>query len=185
MSYEKSLVLLKPDAVRRRLIGRIIDRFEQTGLEILQMKMVQKATEQLISDHYQSTPTWLLGVGTKTINSYQKAGRGLEDVEQDFGSSEAMEIGKIVKDRLIRFMTGGPLVAMVIGGNHAIKKIRALAGYTIPTEAAPGTIRADYSCDSPDLATSENRSVENLVHASGNREEADYEIRLWFGDDQL
>ncbi len=182
MSYEKSLVLLKPDAVRRKLVGRIIERFEKTGLDILEMKLVKKASENLISDHYQSTPTWLMGVGNKTISSYQDAGRGLEDVEQDFGTSEPIQIGEVVKGRLIKFMTGGPLIAVVLGGNHAIKKIRALAGYTIPTEAAPGTIRADYSCDSPDFATKENRSVENLVHASGNAEEADYEIKLWFGE---
>lgn len=182
MSYEKSLVLLKPDAVRRRMIGRIIDRFENAGMDILKMKLVENATENLISEHYQSTPTWLMGVGNKTISSYQEAGKGLEDVEKGFGTSEPMKIGEVVKTRLIAFMTGGPLVALVIGGNHSVKKIRAMAGYTIPTEAAPGTIRADYSCDSPDLATSENRSVENLVHASGNTQEAEFEIKLWFGE---
>lgn len=177
MCYEKTLVILKPDAVRRRLAGQIITRFERAGLDILAMKVLNPASESLISNHYRSTETWLMGVGKKTLKSYEESGL---DVIEGFGTDDPMEIGKIVKQRLIRYMTGSVIIAMILGGNHAIPKVRALTGYTIPTEAKPGTIRGDFSCDSPDMATKENRSVENLVHASGNKEEADYEIALWF-----
>jgi len=182
MSYEKSLVLLKPDSLKKRLVGRIISRFEDAGLDILQIQFVERASESLISDHYQSTDEWLIGVGNKTLSSYETAGKSGDDVVQEFGSLDPKDIGMRVKERLIRFMTSGPVIAIVFGGNHAIKKIRTLAGYTIPAEAVPGTIRGDFSLDSPDYATAEDRAVENLVHASGNRDEADYEIRIWFGD---
>ncbi|MBN1355236.1 nucleoside-diphosphate kinase [bacterium] len=182
MSYQRTLVVLKPDTVRRGLAGRIIARLEDAGLDILKMAVHSPASRELISRHYRSTEAWLTGVGNKTIKSYQNVGKSVAELIRDFGSEEPAEIGKVVKERLIRFMTGGPLIAMVIGGNQAIKKVRSLAGYTIPAEAGPGTIRGDFSGDSPDLATAEDRSVENLIHASGNTEEADYEIGLWFGD---
>jgi nucleoside-diphosphate kinase len=181
MSYQRSLVVLKPDAVKRCLVGRIISRLEMAGLEILAMKVLNTASEELIANHYRSTDIWLTGVGNKTIKSYREAGKMSEELIRDFGTEEPRGIGEVVKSRLIRFMTSGPVIALVIGGNHAVKKVRNLAGYTIPAEAEPGTIRCDFSSDSPDLATAENRSVENLIHASGNTEEAAYEIELWFG----
>ncbi len=180
MGYEKTLVLLKPDAVRRKLVGRIIDRLESADLDILDIRMFNPATPELISNHYRSTDKWLIGVGNKTRKSYLESGKSLEDLHREFGAVEPIDVGRVVKNRLMKFMTGGPLVAMIIGGNHAIKKVRSLAGYTIPAEATPGTIRADFSSDSPDYATSRDRSVENIIHASGNAEEADYEMMLWF-----
>jgi nucleoside-diphosphate kinase len=69
---------------------------------------------------------------------------------------------------------------MVWEGNHAIKVVRKLVGATVCAEAAPGTIRGDFSSDSPDLANYELRPVRNLVHASGNAEEAAFEVGLWF-----
>jgi nucleoside-diphosphate kinase len=180
MNYEKTLVILKPDAVRRKLCGRLIKRFEDAGLDILQLKVCNPASAKLISEHYQSTDEWLRGVGEKTLKSYREHHNAKDAIQRDFGSDDPKKIGEVIKQRLIAFMTSGPLIAIVLGGNHAIRKVRSLAGYTIPAEAAPGTIRADFSSDSPDLATAQNRSVENLIHASGNPEEANYEIDLWF-----
>jgi nucleoside-diphosphate kinase len=177
MAIERTLVLLKPDAIRRGLTGQIISRFETAGLKITAMRLVNHPDEQLIVDHYRSTPEWLDGVGRKTLKSYREKNL---DIKTGFNTEDPMEIGKIVKSRLIRYMTGGSIIAMVIEGNNGIRKVRDMAGYTIPSEAAPGTIRGDFSSDSPDLATALDRSVENLVHASGTFEEALYEINLWF-----
>ena len=177
MSCEKTLVILKPDALRKRVVGRIISRLEDADLKIVAMRLVKRADEDLMSDHYQSTEKWLEGVGVKTIESYRKSG---DDVIKGFGTDVPIEIGKIVKKRLIRYMTSGAIIPMVVEGNHVIRKVRQIAGYTIPAEASPGTIRGDFSSDSPDLATRDDRSVENLIHASGNQEEATYEIDLWF-----
>jgi nucleoside-diphosphate kinase len=179
MALEKTLVLLKPDAIERRVIGRIIQRFEDADMKILHLQLVAPVSEDLISRHYRSTETWLAEVGNKTLKSYREKGL---DVVEGFGTDNAVRIGEIVKERLIRYMTSAPVIAMVLEGNNVIKKVRSIAGYTIPSEAAPGTIRGDFSSDSPDLATAGGRSVENLVHASGNIDEATYEISLWFPD---
>jgi nucleoside-diphosphate kinase len=178
MGYQKTLVILKPDALERRLAGRLISRFEDAGLDILATKILHPGSE-LISDHYRSTEEWLKGVGNKTLKSYREQNL---DIVEGFGTGDPVEIGKIVKKRLLRYMTRGSVMAMVLGGNQAITKVRSVTGYTIPAEANPGSIRGDFSSDSSQYATSTDRSVENLVHASGNPEEAEYEIRLWFGD---
>ncbi len=180
MSYERTLIIFKPDAVRRRLIGRVFSRFEDAGLDLLACKVFNPASPELIAAHYKSTPEWLRGVGEKTLKSYRDLGK---DIIRGFGTDEPEKIGLIVKNRLLTYMTSGPVVAAVLGGNLAIRKVRALVGYTIPAEAAAGTVRGDFSSDSPDLATAEGRSVENLIHASGAPDEAAEEIMLWFGED--
>ena len=83
------------------------------------------------------------------------------------------------------FLTSGPVVAMVWEGNHAIDNVRRLVGATLPTFAAPGTIRGDYSVDSPVLANARKRAVKNLIHASGEPKEAELEIDLWFDKKEL
>ncbi|MGH3972931.1 MAG: nucleoside-diphosphate kinase, partial [Pseudonocardiaceae bacterium] len=78
------------------------------------------------------------------------------------------------------FMLSGPVVPMVLSGNRAIETVRKIVGHTLPVMAVPGTIRGDYSSDSADLANDELRPVLNLVHASGDPDEAAREIKLWF-----
>ena len=82
---------------------------------------------------------------------------------------------------LVDFITGGPLAALVLEGPDAVKVVRTLMGSTNPVESAPGTIRGDYSADSPLLANLEKRPVLNLIHASETPEEAKHEIQHWFG----
>ncbi len=173
---ERTLVIVKPDGVRRGLVGEIIARFERCGLEIERLEL-RRATADLMIRHYPSDEEWLTKVGGKTLKTYQTYGL---DPIQEVGTTDALEIGKKVKVWLVDFMTSGPVVAMVLRGNHAVDVVRKIAGDTIPLFAAPGTIRADYAIDSPDLANAEHRAVANLVHASGTVEEAEYEIGLWF-----
>ena len=78
-----------------------------------------------------------------------------------------------------------PVVAMVLQGENAVKKVRQIVGSTDPSEADVGTIRADYSNDSIAVANAENRTVRNIVHASGNPEEAKKEISIWFKDNEI
>ena len=89
----------------------------------------------------------------------------------------------MVKKWLIEYLSSGPTVIAVLVGNHSVDKVRKLIGDTIPLFASPGTIRGDYSSDSPDLANLEQRAVTNLIHASETPEEAEKEIALWFGND--
>ena len=69
---------------------------------------------------------------------------------------------------------------MVLRGNHAVSVVRKLVGATEPKSSGPGTIRGDFSTDSYDLADKEQRSVKNIIHASGTVDEAKHEINIWF-----
>ncbi|NOX72040.1 MAG: nucleoside-diphosphate kinase [Candidatus Micrarchaeota archaeon] len=176
---ERTFLMVKPDGVRRGLVGEIISRIERSGLKIVKMKMLTP-TGDMVEKHYPSSEEWLRTVGEKTKKSYEELGL---DVSQDFDDTDSVAIGKEVKKWLRDYITSGPVVAMVIEGNLAIKNVRRLAGFTLPCDAAPGTIRGDFEIDSPDLANKEHRPVRNIVHASGNPEEAENEIKLWFGDE--
>ncbi len=90
--------------------------------------------------------------------------------------------GRIIKRWLVEYITSGLVVALVLRGNHAVEVARKLVGDTIPLFAEPGTVRGDFSVDSPDLTNKERRAVYNLVHASETAEETEREISLWFGE---
>jgi len=177
LQKERTIVLVKPDGVKRGLIGEVISRFEKMGLKILAMKMIW-ADKKLAAEHYPESRTELMiGIGKKTLETYEKYGR---DPKEEFGNMTPEEIGKMVNGWNIEFITSGPVVAILMEGAHAIDNVRALAGNTLPVFATPGTIRGDYSIDSPALANVKKRAVRNIVHASGNAEEAKYEEQLWF-----
>ena len=86
---------------------------------------------------------------------------------------------------LVDSMRAGPVIAMVLEGPHAIEVVRKIRGHTLPQKAMPGTITGDYSFDSSYVANKANRPIKNLVHASGNVEEAEFEIGLWFSKKEL
>jgi nucleoside-diphosphate kinase len=176
-TLEQTVVLVKPDGVKRGLVGEIISRFEKRGLKIIGMKMVW-VDEAMVMKHYPtSRKEWVQGIGEKTLKAYQEYGT---DPKEHLGTLDPYEIGLMVCKWLVEYLTSGPVVAMVLEGPHAIVAVRKIAGYTYPDTAIPGTIRGDYSIDSPDLANITKRSGMNLVHASGNAEEAKFEIELWF-----
>ena len=163
--YEETLVILKPDALERRLIGSVIKHYEDTGLEVLDIKYVAEVDRALIEKHYPDSMA--RGLGEKA----QTATEGITDV---------VAHGMMVLEWLRVYLTRGPVVAMKIGGDDAIQAVRRVTGYTDPTSAEKGTIRGDHGADSLAKATAEERSCENLVHASGNHEEARFELDLWF-----
>jgi len=178
---ERTFVLLKPDAVQRGLIGEIISRFERTGLKIVALKMIRPTKEQAMN-FYPSDEEWLTSVANKSLTVYKQLGI---DPKKDFGTTDTIEIGKIIKEWLAEFIASGPCVAMVIEGNRAIEVVRKIVGATRPYEAQPGTIRGDYSTDSPELANILKRPLRNLVHASDSKEVAEKEIKFWFKDDEI
>lgn len=169
---EKTLVIIKPDGVSRGLVGDIISRFEKTGLKLLQMKLLQ-ATEELVEKHYTLDPDWKRSVGQKTIDDYVQKGLPLV-------SDDPIVIADMILKRLATYMTSGPIVVAVLEGAHAVKNVRKIVGSTEPFSATMGTIRGDYSLDSYQIAMDEDRSIRNLVHASGSVKEAEEEIGLWF-----
>ena len=73
----------------------------------------------------------------------------------------------------------------MLEGPNAVELVRKICGNTLPVKAEPGTIRGDYSFDSPTLANRQKRALRNLVHASGDKKEAKFEIEIWFSEDEL
>lgn len=174
---EKTVVLIKPDGVKRGIMGEIISRFEKSGLKIVAMKMVW-VDKEMVQKHYPSSRIeFLKGMGEKTLATYEKFGK---DSREELGTKDPVEIGRMINEWNIDFLRSGPVLAMLLQGAHAIESARMIAGPTLPVFAPSGTIRGDYSVDSPALANQKKRAVHNLVHASGNEEEAKYEEQLWF-----
>jgi len=165
---EQTLVVIKPDGVQRNLVGKIISYYEAGGLKVSAMKMIN-VSRDLISRHYSSNKDYLLSIGQKGV----KAGENL-DTEDDL-----LGYGMMIVEGLRSYMTSGPVVAMILEGEDAIKRARAITGYTDPATADKGTIRGDMGLDTIAKANSEKRPVRNLIHASGNHEEAIHEIALW------
>lgn len=178
---EQTVILIKPDGVKRGLIGEIITRFERVGLKIVGMKMVW-VDKALISKHYSDSEDYLRSLGRKSLESYEKYG---QDPNELLGTKDELEVGKMVRRWLVDYITSGPVVAMLLEGPHAVEQIRMMTGPTIPANAVPGTIRGDYSIDSADVANAQKRGVSNLVHASGSPEEAEFEKELWFRKDEI
>ena len=135
---ERTLVLLKPDCVQRRLMGRLITRLEDKGLNIVAMKMLQ-ITPDMARKHY------------------------AEHVEQPFYPG------------LEKFITGAPVVAMIVQGSDVVRVVREMVGPTSGLKAAAGTIRGDYS----------SSRQKNLVHASDGLESAAREIKLFFTNHEI
>lgn len=175
---ERTFVMIKPDGVKKGLIGEVVRRFEQRDLKVVALEMFQPTKDQ-INEHYPKDEAWIRRLGQKTLTTYQKYGINAKD---NLGTEDDFEIGKMVRGWVIDYMTSAPLVRMVVEGVHAVDMVRKICGATIPSMADMGTIRGDFSADSPAVANTEKRAVMNLVHASETPQEAEHEIKHWFGD---
>ncbi|MBI5005463.1 MAG: nucleoside-diphosphate kinase, partial [Candidatus Lloydbacteria bacterium] len=116
--------------------------------------------------------------GEKTIESYRK--KGMQPPSED-----PLEITARILEGLKKYMTSGPVVAMVWQGAHAVKIVRKVVGGTEPLSSDVGTIRGDFVLDSYQMSDTDGRSVRNLIHASGSPEEAEMEIKHWFIEKEL
>lgn len=164
---EQTLVLIKPDGVKRSLIGEIISRYEKAGLRVVRLKMLT-APKKIVKKHYPSDEGYLISLGKKSASS--------DDQINNF-----LEQGQKIVNWLRAFIASGKVVAMVLEGEDGIALTRTVTGYTDPQSALKDTIRGDLGEDSILKANREGRPVYNLVHASGSKEEAQVEIELWFG----
>ena len=179
---EKTLVLLKPDAVSRGLVGNILRRFERVGLKIIGVKLVQATADQLNRHYPSSRREFIEAMGQKTLDNNRSAG---VDTQSVMGTDDAYELGLKIQQWNVASLQSGPIWALVLEGPSAIALVRKLRGPTLPINAEPGTINGDYSFDSANLANPQQRSLRNLVHASGNAEEAELEIDIWFDEAEL
>ncbi|PIR82794.1 nucleoside-diphosphate kinase [Candidatus Kaiserbacteria bacterium CG10_big_fil_rev_8_21_14_0_10_59_10] len=176
-SKERTFVLIKPDGVQRGLIGEIIKRYENVGLKLVGMKMLVPDPDH-VEAHYTLDPNWRRVTGEKTIKGYRE--KGLTPPSED-----PLEITAKILENLKKYMSCGPVVAMVWQGAHAVKIVRKLTGGTEPLTSDVGTIRGDYVLDSYQMSDPDNRAVRNLIHASGSEEEAEIEIAHWFSDSEM
>lgn len=168
---EKTFIAVKHDGVQRGLIGEVVKRFEQRGLRLCAIKMVQ-ADEDLATRHYPLTEEWIKNTSATTRKAWSEKGIVLKENDE--------EICARINAWLKSYLTEGPIVAMVWEGIHAIEIGRKIVGTASAKNAPIGTIRGDYSIDSYELADLKKRPVRNIVHASGTKAEAEREIRLWF-----
>ncbi len=151
---ERTLIILKPDAVQRGLMGEIISRFERAGLKIIGGKMIHP-DEAHYHHHYETI------------------------------SKIASRRGEDVYHKNTAFMMSGPVLAIALEGVEAVELVRKMVGDTEPKAAAPGTIRGDYAHMSITHANDHGTGLPNLIHASGNSNEAQQEIEHWFKEDEL
>lgn len=173
---ERTLVILKPDAVQRGLIGEIIKKIEKTGLKLVALKMVN-ATEEQLWAHYNKDEEWFLKKGARTIEEKKSLGLPVE--------KEAIEYGKDIVRALVKFMSCGPVVPMVWEGNQAVGIVKKVIGSTEPLTSDSGTIRGDYTLDSYELSSIDGRAVRNLAHCSDPVSDAVREIPLWFNENEI
>jgi nucleoside-diphosphate kinase len=151
---EQTLIILKPDAVKRGIVGEVLTRFEKVGLKIVAIKMLQPDKEHYYH-HYENI------------------------------SKMVSRRGQEAFDVTLKFMNEGPVIAVVLEGVKAVSLVRKMVGDTEPEKANPGTIRGDYAHMGFEHANKQGTSVPNIVHASGDPEEAKAEIAHWFKEDEL
>ncbi|MFT7616327.1 MAG: nucleoside-diphosphate kinase [Candidatus Woesearchaeota archaeon] len=173
---EQTLVLIKPDAVQRGLIGEIVSRFERCGLKIIGLKMVQPDSD-LAGKHYEVDEEWLLNIGIKQKKNAEAKGKTFD--------VDPIKFGMQIRQYLIDFLRMSPVVAIALDGHNAIDHVRKVVGQTSPQDSMPGTIRGDFSFDSYELADNSNRTIQNLIHASSSTVDAKRELGLWFTKEEL
>ncbi len=171
---QRTLVFIKPDGVKRGLVGEIISRFERAGLKIVGLKMVW-LDEEWARRHYPDEMAER--IGRKAKAAFEKAGKPFPWDPKAYGEA--------VLFALRRYVTSAPIVAMVLEGPYAIDIVRKLVGATNPADSPPGTIRGDFSVDAIDYANEQVRSTFNIVHASDSPEAAEREIAEFFRPEEL
>lgn len=180
--YQRTFVMIKPDGVIRGLTGEILKRFESRGLKIVAMKMLNATDAQIAAHYVASREEWVRNIGQKGLKTFEDLQL---DIVEFMGTNDDLEIGKIVYAGLVDYLKSGPVIPMIVEGIQAVDMVRKLVGATMPFKAELGTIRGDFSVDNNSVANAEGRSVHNLIHASGNLEEADHEINVWFTKDEV
>ena len=154
MVQEKTLIVFKPDAMQRGIVGEILSRFEKVGLKMVGAKMLKPDY-----DHY--------------YKHYEDLGKMIS------------RRGQKAFDVTLEMMSMGPVLAVVLEGVEAASLVRKMVGATEPKSALPGTIRGDYSHMSFGYADNNDVGIPNLIHASGDSEEAKAEIAHWFSENEL
>lgn len=174
--HERTFVMMKPDAVQRGLVGEITSRFERTGLKLAYQKLTM-LDEGKLWEHYGKDDEWFERKGAGIAKDREAAGLPVEKAN--------LEYGKDIIRALVKFMTSGPVVMMVVEGNQSVAIVKKLVGGTEPATSDVGTIRGDLTVDSYSIAAIDDRAVRNLIHCSDAPEEAEREIKLWLSGEKV
>jgi nucleoside-diphosphate kinase len=174
---KREFSFLKPDAISRGLVGKVISRFEEAGFKIVKVRkgMISSELAELL---YPNSKEQLTGMGGNTIKSTIARGEGERELRERYGSTDPYEIGKLVNSWNRKYATSTEVIAMVVEGEDAPTKVRELIGSTDPAAAKKGTVRGDYGEDSIYAANTEKRACRNMVHAS-DEQRAPVEIELF------
>ena len=178
---EKTVFIIKPDGVKRGLIGEIISRIEKRGLKIIALDMILASKEEMDS-HYPKDEAWVKRLGEKSLANYRQYG---VDSKEKLGTDNPLEIGQMLRRWVVEYMTSGPIIKGVVSGVHAIDMVRKICGNSLPNLAEMGTIRGDFSVDSAVSANLNKRSIRNIIHASENKQEVENELSLWFKSEEI
>jgi nucleoside-diphosphate kinase len=144
---EKTVVIIKPDGIQKKLIGEIIKRIEKEGLNIIDVK-IERLTENKISELYK-----------ESLSKFPQ-----------------------IRKEVIEYMTEAPSILMILQGEDAIKEGRSIRGLSDPSKSPIGSVRRDFAGDqNMEELTKSGKVTKNVMHASGNKEEVDSEIKLFFG----
>jgi nucleoside-diphosphate kinase len=173
---ERTFVIIKHDGIQRTLVGEIIKRFENVGLKIIGLKMFVPDLDRA-KKHYGKDDTWCQTKGARMIETVKANG--------EMPTKSAIEYGREIERSVLKYITSGPVVAMVLEGNQAVGIVKKLVGGTEPLTSDVGTIRGNYTLDSYALTDIDKRAVRNLVHCSDKLEDAEKEITLWFSSGEL
>jgi nucleoside-diphosphate kinase len=176
LRHERTLVVIKPDAVARHLVGDILSRFERKGIKIAGMKLVWP-TDEIAGQHYELTEEWLESSGRRTYQGY--VDKGVEP------PGEPRDLALNTRHKLMEALTAGPVVAMVLEGAHVIEVVRKMRGHTSPLQAEVGTIGFDYNLESYALADAGGWAIKNIIHGSDSAESAAREIPIWFKPEEI
>ncbi len=178
---EITVVLIKPDGVKRGIMGEIITRFERVGLKIKAGKLIWVDSLH-VGKHYSDSEEYCRRVGEKTLENYKKYGI---DPGEDLGTTNPLKIGRMIRKWNMDYITTGPVFALLLEGYGTVALVRKMIGSLFPFDSPPGTIRGDYASDSFLTANLNKRSAENIIHASGSVEEAEFERKLWFKEEEI
>jgi len=179
---QKTFVMIKPDGVQRGLIGEILQHFEKKVMKVVAMKMIQATEEQARAHYPMEDSAWIARLWWKSLSWFDWLGINPVDF---LGTDDPYQIWQKVAESLVDYFMSWPSVLLVLEWIQAVDIVRKIVGNTLPSKADMGTIRADYSIDTPLVANVEARAIHNMIHASETEEEAQQEIKLWFGDAKL
>lgn len=174
-TIQRTLVIIKTDTIKRKIVGKVIEFFEDAGFIIVAMKML-KPSISLSKRHYNKTKQWKIKIGTRAIEKFNNE----TDAEKALGTTDAFKVGNMVWEWSVRQLASGPIIVMVLQGDHAVKRVKKLSGQTEPYDNDPGTLRGKFANDSIINSQLEKRAIYNVIHESSDEKDAKREINVWF-----